>query len=198
MLLPKTICLLCPVPLRINQLQLKYVSLTLLSYLSLPRVYDPNAAFTLRCLPLALVCWSTTGGSLTYIGSYISGAKSTPQTLLENSQVSSGTWAMSWMFGHKGVGRGGIASLRLYPSSFQMKIATILLLCSCDAQKEGNEIDFYKCCAGFCFFNFVHRNHSNDATTLKTTLIDLFCIVCFIAFIFIACFVRRPAPSFCW
>lgn len=36
--------------------------------------------------PLALVWLLTTRGSLTYIGSYISGAKST----LENSQVSSG------------------------------------------------------------------------------------------------------------
>lgn len=40
---------------------------------------------------LALVCVSTTRGSLTYIGSYISGAKSAIQTLLENRQFSSGT-----------------------------------------------------------------------------------------------------------
>lgn len=51
----------------------------------------------LEMTPQALVFLLTTRGSLTYIGSYISGAKST----LENSQVSSRTWAMSWMFGHE-------------------------------------------------------------------------------------------------
>lgn len=59
--------------------------------------YDVSAGVHLEMSPLALVCLLTTRGSLTYIGSYISGAKST----LENSQVSSGTWAMSWMFGQK-------------------------------------------------------------------------------------------------
>lgn len=87
----------------------------------------------LEMSPLALVYLSTTRGSLTYIGSYISGAKRTPQTLLENSQVSSGIWAMSWMFGQKG---GWMGTPRLFLSLFQMKIATILLPCtrhiSCD------------------------------------------------------------------
>lgn len=71
-------------------------------------VCDSDAVFTLRCLPRHSRVLSTTRGSLTYIGSYISGAKSMPQTQLENSQISSRTWAMSWMFQHKG--GGGISS----------------------------------------------------------------------------------------
>lgn len=43
--------------------------------------HHPTTVFTLRCLPPAPACLSTTRGSLTYIGSYISGAKSAPQTL---------------------------------------------------------------------------------------------------------------------
>lgn len=108
----------------------------------------------LEMSPLALVCLLTTRGSLTYIGSYISGAKSTPLTLLENGQVSSRTWAMSWMFGHKG---GWIASLRLFPSLFQMKIATIhypagVFQAHILWWPEGGQwIRFYKHCAGFLF-----------------------------------------------
>lgn len=91
---------LCPAPLGRNQSQLKRVPVTLsfLSYLSSSSPLKGGESVHLETTPQALVFLLTTRGSLTYIGSYISGAKST----LENSQVSSGTWAMSWMFGHEG------------------------------------------------------------------------------------------------
>lgn len=57
--------------------------------------FTAGLPLTLRRLPPALVCLSTTRGSLTYIGSNISGAKRMPQTPLENSQVSSGMEASS-------------------------------------------------------------------------------------------------------
>lgn len=199
-------CFLCPVTLGINQSQLNCVSLTLLSYLLLPpplkggeggSVYDLSGVFTLRCLPLALVCLSTTRGSLTYIGSYISGAKSTPQTRLENSQVSSRTWAMSWMFGHKG---GWTASLRLFPSLFQMKIASIhypaaVFQAHILWRPEGGQwFRFYERCAGSFLFS-ASETFPMTKSTLKMTLIIIF-LYCFLYCTFMftlllrACFAR--------
>lgn len=92
-------------------------------------VYELEDRVHLETSPVALVCLSAIRGSLTYIGSYMSRDKKkrgmNPPPDWKTANSAAGRGAASWMFGHKG-GGGWIASLRLlFPSLFQMKVATM-------------------------------------------------------------------------